>query len=322
MMRGRSSSHSARRGPGAFRDRVAALGLTGADILALHGVEAFRGGRDHVKICCPVHDDGDPSCSIHVEHGYAHCFGCCEFRAGDIVALHRALGRFESMGAALRDLERVAGTAIPPLKIRSAPGGHSAGCARPHGEPVTVAEWKYQLADGAAAFLIRRRQRRLPDGSFWRRPGAVKPHKEYIPAHPRGFPNRLPEPYASGALRPIYRLPEVLAADPSRAVYVTEGEPAADALRGLGWIATTSSGGCGVAEKSDWSPLAGRRVVVWPDNDEAGQHYAVAVTRLLRSVDPNIAVTWVDVPRLELPPGGDAVEWLARRERNEVDFAR
>jgi len=72
--------------------------------------------------------------------------------------------------------------------------------------------------------------------------------------------------------RPLYNA-DVIAASPSSPVLVVEGEKAAeDGGTHLpnGWVITTWAGGSNAVTKSDWSVLAGRRVVVWPDNDEPG----------------------------------------------------
>lgn len=68
--------------------------------------------------------------------------------------------------------------------------------------------------------------------------------------------------------RPIYGL-DALAADPARAVLVVEGEKcknAADAAE-LPFAVVTWHGGCNNWDKTDWSPIAGRKVVLWPDCD-------------------------------------------------------
>ena len=73
------------------------------------------------------------------------------------------------------------------------------------------------------------------------------------------------------APRPLYGLDHLVlrAAAP---VLVVEGEKAADAAAKLfpDHVAVTSSGGSNAAGKADWSPLAGRQVVIWPDRDAPG----------------------------------------------------
>jgi hypothetical protein len=61
-------------------------------------------------------------------------------------------------------------------------------------------------------------------------------------------------------------------------------------------VVTTSSGGGQAATKTDWSPLAGRSVLIWPDNDEAGLKYAVAVATIL--IGLGCAVSIVDAAAL------------------------
>lgn len=81
--------------------------------------------------------------------------------------------------------------------------------------------------------------------------------------------------------RPLYRLPELLAASPERVVIVTEGEKCADALAELGYVATTTFGGANASRKTDLAPLQGRRVVIWPDHDAPGRKYADAIAGAL-----------------------------------------
>ena len=76
---------------------------------------------------------------------------------------------------------------------------------------------------------------------------------------------------------PLYRLPEVLRAPADANVYLNEGEKQADALRQRGLIATTNCMGAGRFRRHHATVLAGRNVVVLPDNDEAGRKHACAV---------------------------------------------
>lgn len=81
--------------------------------------------------------------------------------------------------------------------------------------------------------------------------------------------------------RPLYGL-DRLTGEPGAPVVVCEGEKAADAAARLlpGFAVVTSPNGSKSAGKADWSPLAGRHVVIWPDADAPGNAYAEEVARL------------------------------------------
>jgi hypothetical protein len=119
-----------------------------------------------------------------------------------------------------------------------------------------------------------------------------------------GYELREPERPANG--KPLYRLHE-LAARPDDVVVLTEGEYKADQLAALGLLVTTS-GAADSAGEADWHALAGRDVLIWPDNDASGRHYADAVLAALRALGCKVKV--IDIDLLGLPPKGDAVDWL------------
>jgi putative DNA primase/helicase len=160
----------------------------------------------------------------------------------------------------------------------------------------------YCNPDGVALFY-RIRLKHPETGDKWIRP-----------IHHDGRAFVLSEPPAPEAGKPLYRLPELLA--DAGTVYVVEGEACADALAGLGVIATTS-GSADSADAADWSPLRGRDVVIWPDNDKAGERYAHAVTAKLRGIA--VSVEWIDLAPLALPEHGDCVDWLAQHSDATAD---
>lgn len=90
-----------------------------------------------------------------------------------------------------------------------------------------------------------------------------------------------------------------LAQRPDAWVLVVEGEKAARAARELfdEYIPTTSPGGSNAANKADWSPLADRHVVIWPDADKPGAAYANDVARLALEAGA-LSVRIVDVSGL------------------------
>lgn len=85
----------------------------------------------------------------------------------------------------------------------------------------------------------------------------------------------LPEP------RPLYHLDQLAARD-AAAVIVCEGEKAADAASLLfpECVAVTMLNGAQAPAKTDWRPLAGRTVWLWPDNDAPGLECMATVARL------------------------------------------
>lgn len=116
------------------------------------------------------------------------------------------------------------------------------------------------------------------------------------------------EPPAPAEGKPLYRLPELLTANPAVTVVIVEGEWCADYLHKLGLIVTTS-GSAASASGADWTPLRGRQCLLWPDRDAPGSKYAGEVAAILCTL--GCTVDRIDVEALNLPDKGDAVEWLA-----------
>lgn len=94
---------------------------------------------------------------------------------------------------------------------------------------------------------------------------------------PKGFRQRIPDGQGGwqwklgDVRRVLYRLPELLAADPSTPVFYPEGEKDVDRLVAVGLVATTHAGGAGKWRPEFAESLRGRHVVVLPDNDTPGR---------------------------------------------------
>ena len=126
------------------------------------------------------------------------------------------------------------------------------------------------------------------------------------------------------APRPLYRLNQLVSADQ---VFITEGEKAADAALSIGLTATTSAHGSKSADKTDWTPLAGKECVILPDNDEAGAKYAQDVVASLTGLTPAAKVRVVELTELSggspMPKGGDVFDWIdAHGDAAEPDEIR
>lgn len=117
----------------------------------------------------------------------------------------------------------------------------------------------------------------------------------------------------------IYNLPEVNASTGS--IYVVTSEKSADVANKIGLVCTTSAHGPRSASKSDWSPLAGRDVVIMPSNDELGEKYAMDVTGILTQLTPPARVRIVKLPDIT-EPGADVADYLALHANKSIDDQR
>jgi hypothetical protein len=110
-----------------------------------------------------------------------------------------------------------------------------------------------------------------------------------------------------GEGRPLYGLCELLARSDA-VVIVTEGEKKADAARWLfpDYVAVAPMNGARSPHKTDRAPVAGRRVIIWPDHDEPGLAFASACATL--ATDAGAAsVGIVEIPE-EWPEGWDLAD--------------
>jgi AAA domain len=159
------------------------------------------------------------------------------------------------------------------------------------------ARWTYRDAEGRTLFHV------------WRF-DHPETGKEYRPltlwkeAQERLTWNFLAPP----APRPLYGLDEI-ARWPGELVLVVEGEKTAEAANQMFpfHVVTTSMGGAQGAAHADWSPLQGRKIVIWPDADEAGASYAAAVTGALKGIAASVRIVSLDA---SYPKGWDLADRL------------
>ena len=125
---------------------------------------------------------------------------------------------------------------------------------------------------------------------------------------------RMIVPYYGGFIRkcpptpwPLYNIPGI-ARNTRRGVVVVEGEKCADALREMGFCATTALSSTSM-NQTDWTPIYGKDVVLWPDNDAPGKKCMNVTERLLT---PHCNVTQVDPESLGLGEKDDVVDYIER----------
>ena len=185
---------------------------------------------------------------------------------------------FPRVTDAIRQWLGSAPTAATPLPTpRSAP-------PEPLG-PVS-ARWDYRSAEGELIACVYRFD--SPSG------------KSYRPKDMRANLWRAPDP------RPLYNLPGLVTA---RDVVLVEGEKCAQALIEAGICATTAMNGAKApVHKTDWTPLAGKDVLIWPDRDAPGWEYAENAGRAC--VAAGAASVAILVPPADKPDKWDAADAL------------
>ena len=111
--------------------------------------------------------------------------------------------------------------------------------------------------------------------------------------------------------RPMYRL-DALTANPDAQVLVFMGERKTDMAAALmpRQVCVSFAGGDRAAGKTDWTPLAGRDVIVWPDNDESGERAAQEICEAA-SVAGARTVRLIARPGDEKPKGWDVGDAIA-----------
>lgn len=293
--------------------QVSALALTYfdnvvKDILGLEG--EYRGNR--FVAYNPKRDDCNlGSFGINPETGQFYDFADDDCRGSDLIALAAYVWDCGQTEAGMRLLKALAelgageGLACPqPVSHQRVVAPPSTNDGVPIMAPVAAAApalnpqafvhqrdklealYDYTDEDGRPCFTVLRI--RKEDGT-----------KSFMPVSVRSDPAgsicwiaKMPI-----GLRPLFGLPMLKASSMDTRTFVVEGEKAALALRQMlpHLPVLTSASGAHAASKSNWAPLAGRDIVIWPDNDEAGGKYQQDVIKLIRAADPATPIAIVSV---------------------------
>jgi len=250
-------------------------------ILAAIGEGNYRPAGDGYSCRCPAHDDNSPSLSITPKDGKVllHCHAGCSFeqilsslglQKNDIFDSYRAV----AVPPKQKKRHATCDNAIAAVRWSVEQNGRKVINVVPYpyvdknGKPFGCSV-RFNLADGSKTFRQVHR-----DGDAWLSGAGSKPW-------------------------PLYLLNEI----PSDGIiYIHEGEKAADAGVRCGLPSIASKGGSKAAAQTDWSSLAGREVVILPDNDSPGESYAAELTAILHSLAPPASVKVVRHKRR--PSGG------------------
>ena len=163
-----------------------------------------------------------------------------------------------------------------------------------------VADYMYRDANGAPSLYRERLERQS-------RTGKRKPEKTFMRHSLRQGetgPVWVLEDFPDGELTPLLNLPDIKAHS-DKPVVMVEGEKAAEAAASIfdgDAIVTTHSNGGSAWRKADLGPLAGRKILLWPDNDDPGRTWLDGLGAALLALGCEVSA--VDVEALIAIDGG------------------
>jgi hypothetical protein len=293
----RVSSNSGLRGS----KRDPAPKVTVDDVVSrLEGAKGAANGSWSAR--CPAHEDGSPSLSVRAgDHGgvIVKCHAGCTFEA-ICEALEFEPGQLCADQVTRDRSPRRPAAAVPkaaPTRRVYSTDAEAENAALAAVQKAKSPSWalthRHRYLDRDHVERMRMLRFELPGSG----------DKTLRPIHPRDGGWTFGDP---PGLLPLYRLNELRL---DERIFVVEGEKAADAGAAIGLNVTTSAHGAQSAAKSDWKPIAGVAVVILPDNDAQGAHYAESVRAQIAQISPSVELRIVELPGL--PEHGDLFDFIA-----------
>lgn len=260
------------------------------DVIGLH-ISLKKKGPEHMGVC-PFHQDDKASLSVNRTKQIYKCFACGAY--GDVIDF---LCNYSDMSfaEACKALDSGAVvTASGKMKFETVQKAktHTWNQIKPdkppgeiehylNGKPSRI--WEYKYADGSTCGYTARFD--FPDGEKMVLPYTYVSNGKYSEWRWLGF----------DAPRPLYNL-HLLNQRPDKTVIVVEGEKTADALQNIlsNIVVVSWIGGADGVSKTDFGPLEGRKVLLWPDNDYThkygDKHKLAGITKPLQEQPGNKAM--------------------------------
>lgn len=250
--------------------------------------------------CASLSGGKGRSCKINTETGAWSDFSTGD-KGGDIIDLYAKIHNIKSYEA----IKILMPDFLKPqtmTKVEVTPVKKPADIEPPnfthyrYGEPQFV--WTYKDTDGSDIYYIAR---------YW---DSESDKKQIVPWVWCSTSNQWKNRQFAKDKRPIYNL-DLITKNPDKPILIVEGEKAAEAAMKLtkAYIVTTWTGGGNAVDKNDWSPIYGRKVLLWPDFDEPGFKAVAWLSGMLYSRCPEVKN--LNIPRNEnLTKGFDAADLL------------
>ena len=255
-----------------------------------------RAGHDKWSALCPAHEDKKPSLSICLSEDrkvLLHCHTGCSHK--DILAALNLKEKdlFPSpniSNGAYQDAEDFRANHLAEKLLKG-------DTPTPNGiDEIDSCIYDYVDTDGKLLYQVLR-----------------KPGKGFRQRRPDGNGGWLWN--LKDTPRVLYNLTDVISAPIGDWIFVVEGEKDVESLRKLGLVATTNSGGAGKWHTlANSSILHGRKIVIIPDNDEAGHNHAKQVAASLHGKAAVVKILDMMMLWAQAPIKSDISDYIKHRD--------
>ena len=240
------------------------------------------------KVKCFMHEDRHPSASIFQGDDGTWRYWChvCNW-GGDLIDIHnKRNGTIMKITATKHTSSTAAAAACKPMTL-----DEIRQWLHKKVGPIE-SEHPYRSIDGIE--IMRMFRCKIPGD------------KDYRPARREGdgwILKQVAKPWL------LYQLDKINGAD---VVVVVEGEKCCDALAELSIPSTTNPHGAKKAHHANWAPLAGKKVILWPDADGPGLEHMQDVGNILSHLNPAPQIKLIDPGGLGLAHKEDVADFINR----------
>lgn len=290
-----------------------------ADIVAIIGqyVQLKKDGDEWVG-CCPFHKEKTPSFKVNEKKRFFKCFGGCD-ASGDVFdflmkyhgySIHDAVNQVNNGAPPEVTKQPIHKEAKSEVKWQSITPPYSYNVSIinhfKHGKPSAI--WPYHNAGGTIVGYACRFD--LPDGS-----------KQVLPFVYATDGNRDQWRWVGFSKpRPLFNL-HLITRNKDATILFVEGEKTAEAaqkeLDPARTVVTTWMGGASSISHFDLTPVHGRKIILWPDNDVQGMSAMLHLRHLLGDKPELIKIVPLDTT---IEKGWDAADkkWETEELRKYV----
>lgn len=242
------------------------------------GLKLKKNGANYTGKCC-FHSEKTASLSVNVSRGIYKCFGCGA--VGDAIDFLMRLGKTFQEACTELSSNAIGGEITPEKReslkkrvdwrqIAPVPSSAPSPSFEHYRLGMPTAYWTYRDATGGVVgYVCRFEYVKETDQET----GGITLGKDVLPLCYATDGTRNEWRFMGfNKPRSLYNLDEIVR-EKDKTVIVVEGEKTAEAVKKLinSAVVTTWLGGSNGVEFADFSPLFGRKVILWQDNDEPGR---------------------------------------------------